>query len=75
MHGVLVYVGQNGKRRDVTLGDMVFCEGVYRLRFCGTGGKNRCLLFAEHPFCRRKVTLIERKILPLHECTSPSPLF
>ena len=36
------------------------------LGFCRTGA---------HPWCNRKVTLKERKIPPLQEYTSPSPLF
>ena len=46
--------------KNMILGDVIF------LGVCGTGA---------HSCCRRKVTLIERKIPPLHECTSPSPLF
>ena len=38
----------------------------------------RCSGFSRvgaHPCCSRKITLIERKIPPLHDCTSPSPIF
>ena len=48
---------------DVNFGDMMFCGGFHD--FCGTRA---------HPCFRKKVTLVEQTISPLHECMSPVSL-
>ena len=51
-----------------------FSEVRYHVRVMTLGYVVFCGTWA-HPCCSRKVILIKEKIPPLHECTSPSPLF